>query len=484
MDPKTLYTLTKDGISPLELRTDIRNDLTPALCDLVANTAGSLRIGAWDQLDHHDRPARLELIPDGTLRCTVIDDLAGDELELTQRMTDIDSWLDSLQLRDLAGLYGDTATFYEALLDLSPNATISLSGSHFFVVITAHAQRLAILEATLPGVDVELYEIDLFDGGEAGPLVVRRRDNGAEPNVTVVGESPEPEAVDSVEPPAPPVPDLVEGEPSTVESDAESGAHDEAEVHEVAEAHDTAGNETVEEPDEAEHQDEALLGDDGADDDPAVDGHDDAVHEGAEGGDESVHDEQAADDPPAPTGDTVRLTPDLHTSEPESSNEVIDLRDEQTTTPEPVDHDLDPGATFTIDQLPGLFDQTGTALRSISDEIFTVDEEVVLVDKLPERRRRPSPFENPGRYRWDAEADLSDALQSELEAGPRTLHLFVESDRQPGYATYVGVLTSIDADQGGRTASALWFDIAPKVGPDLWRVFRKGRLPDSVTVDA
>jgi hypothetical protein len=147
----------------------------------------------------------------------------------------------------------------------------------------------------------------------------------------------------------------------------------------------------------------------------------------------------------------------------------------------PGDHEaFIPGRTYQIGTLPQLFDPNDDRLESISDEMFAVPGHLVLVDKLPERRRQPSPFENPGRYRWDADAELQTMLESNLNdrSGDRVLHLFVESDRQPSLATYVGLLTTASDNKAGRYSTSMWFDIDPKVNAPLWQLFRKGRLPD------
>jgi hypothetical protein len=138
------------------------------------------------------------------------------------------------------------------------------------------------------------------------------------------------------------------------------------------------------------------------------------------------------------------------------------------------------GRTYAIETLPYLFDPDDEALDSISDEMFAVPGHLVLVDKLPERRRQPSPFENPSRYRWDADADQQTMLENNLmdHHGSRTIHLFVESDRQPGLATYVGVVATSADNKPGRYGASMWFDITPKVSAPLWQLFRKGRLPE------
>ena len=54
----------------------------------------------------------------------------------------------------------------------------------------------------------------------------------------------------------------------------------------------------------------------------------------------------------------------------------------------------------------------------------------------------------------------------------------MESDRQPGLATYVGILSTAADNKAGRYTTSMWFDIEPKVNAPLWQLFRKGRLPE------
>jgi hypothetical protein len=174
--------------------------------------------------------------------------------------------------------------------------------------------------------------------------------------------------------------------------------------------------------------------------------------------------------PPPPSASVAAV--DLPDPEP------VDLRQEEPdiTTPS----GLLPGRTYPIETLPLIFDPSDEYLESISDEMFAVPGNLVLVDKLPERRRQPSPFENPGRYRWDAEADQQTMLEANVtgdEAG-RVIHLFMESERQSGLATYVGQLRPAEENSAGRYSSSMWFDIEPKVAAPLWQLFRKGRLPE------
>jgi hypothetical protein len=170
--------------------------------------------------------------------------------------------------------------------------------------------------------------------------------------------------------------------------------------------------------------------------------------------------------------------------EPQDAPSTVSLIDASVLAPMP---QIRQGATFDLDRLPLLFDPLGADLTSISDELFAVDKHVVIVDKLPERRRR-SPFADRSRFRWDATRDRI-ALLSKHRTGSdgsaRSIHLFVETDRQSGYGVYVGLLRGIDFEQPTNSDTA-WFSIDPKLDLDLYRMLRKGKLPEhirSATID-
>ncbi len=145
------------------------------------------------------------------------------------------------------------------------------------------------------------------------------------------------------------------------------------------------------------------------------------------------------------------------------------------------------GATFALDRLPLLFDPLGANLTSISDELFAVDKYVVIVDKLPERRHQ-SPFADRSRFRWNATRDriaLLHTHRTNSDGSPRSIHLFVETDRQSGYGVYIGALRGIDFEQPSNSDTA-WFSIDPKLDVNLYRMLRKGKLPEhiqSATID-
>ena len=207
----------------------------------------------------------------------------------------------------------------------------------------------------------------------------------------------------------------------------------------------------------------------------------------ADQGDDSTPDDDVVADLRDP--DIELRTADVDVSEPAIElppSPVVDISTDAVAPPPPpsgAGSESPPviaGRTYAIETLPFLFDPDDEQLDSISDEMFAVPGHLVLVDKLPERRRQPSPFENPGRYRWDADSDQQTMLGNNLmdHHGTRSIHLFVESDRQPGLATYVGLLSSASDNAAGRYSTSMWFDITPKVSAPLWQLFRKGRLPE------
>lgn len=148
---------------------------------------------------------------------------------------------------------------------------------------------------------------------------------------------------------------------------------------------------------------------------------------------------------------------------------------------------ISPGATLSIARLPLLFDPLGANLTSISNELFAVDQHLVLVENLPERRSK-SPFEDRDRFRWDSSVNGIRLLNNhafDSEEQPRKIHLFVETDRQSGYCVYVGELGRIASDDQASQDTA-WFSIEPTIDEDFYRLLRKGRLPrhiESATID-
>lgn len=185
------------------------------------------------------------------------------------------------------------------------------------------------------------------------------------------------------------------------------------------------------------------------------------------------------------SGDETRMT---------MPSQTIDLRAPDPTPVSPIDSSvlspkprIRPGATFTLERLPLLFDPLGANLTSMSDQLFAVDHHLVIVEKLPERRRE-SPFEDRSRFRWDTSVEHLDVLSKhEVHASQQrpTIHLFVETERQSGYCMYIGELGRIEA-LDPESNNVVWFAINPELPADLYRMLRKGRLPehiDSPTID-
>ncbi len=177
---------------------------------------------------------------------------------------------------------------------------------------------------------------------------------------------------------------------------------------------------------------------------------------------------------------------DTSMGEPPQTTELGTATEPQRVSPidssilTPTPH-IRPGATFAIERLPMLFDPLGANLTSISDELFAVDQHLVLVEKLPGRRRE-TPFEDRNRFRWDstpAAIQLLSTHTMDSAQRPRTTHLFVETEQQGGYCVYVGELHRIKSD-GQTTDRAAWFSISPTLDTDLYRMLRKGRLPEHI----
>jgi hypothetical protein len=179
------------------------------------------------------------------------------------------------------------------------------------------------------------------------------------------------------------------------------------------------------------------------------------------------------------SGDETRMDP---------ASGPTDLRAPHQSSVSPIDASvlsptprIQPGATFALDRLPLLFDPLGANLTSISDELFAVDQHFVVVKKLPELRRE-SPFENRNRFRWDTSVEQIELLTThavESTQRHRTIHLFVETDRQGGYCVYIGELVRINP-AGPSSDGVAWFTITPALDVDLYRMLRNGGLPEHI----
>ncbi len=430
MDAETLFTIDGGKLVALTQGPVIPRGIGSAVSyNLEAFVAEpGLTIGSWDQTVHDDRPATMSFTAGGTIVSVVVENMDGDKVTLSDRIAAIQAWLAPMQLRDLSQLFTEPGAFYEGLWDMSPNSTIALQERRRYVVVTASddPEAAAALAESLGSIDLDVVELDVFTSDNGDDPIIRWRPDRGRP---LADPTSGPETAASAD---------------TLHFSAVASA---AEAEELAQA---ASDSTA--------TDKAEQGPDGGVGIPVVE-------------------TESSDDPEIDlSAPVIDLTPPP----------VVDISPLADDPPPPADGtggDSPPvisGRTYAIETLPYLFDPDDEALDSISDEMFSVPGHLVLVDKLPERRRQPSPFENPGRYRWDADAEQQTMLENNLmdHHGSRTIHLFVESDRQPGLATYVGVLASAADNKPGRYGASMWFDITPKVSAPLWQLLRKGRLPE------
>ena len=454
MDAETLYTINGGQLVALTQGPVVPRGIGAAIAanlDSFVTTPG-LIIGSWDQTVQRDRPAVMSFTDTGTVVSVVVARMEADAQDVAERIAAIHAWLAPMQLRDLSQLFTEPGAFYEGLWDMSPNATIALQETRRYVVVTAETDT-ATLEAVageLPGAELEFVHLDVFTSDMVDDPIIRWSavNDGTltPPRLDLSDSADSPSTLHTVvmSPPAVETTDAAADEPLETESAVETTESDtdvEVEVDEdlSASVPDVPAPETVAitpQPDLGESEDMVvdLTGD-------------------PEAGDLDLAEMESAD-----------VTPGSG----------------RTSGHEAAGATFIPGRTYEIGSLPLLFDPNDNQLESISDEMFGVPGHLVLVDKLPERRRQPSPFENPGRYRWDATTGLQTMLETHSTdaTGDRAIHLFVESDRQPGLATYVGLLTTAEDNQAGRYSNSLWFDIDPKVSAPLWQLFRKGRLPE------
>ncbi len=170
------------------------------------------------------------------------------------------------------------------------------------------------------------------------------------------------------------------------------------------------------------------------------------------------------------SGDTVMLSaprPLLATT----PAPVIDLVPPQAASPAPNPPVIRQGALFRTDRLPLLFDPHATDLTSISDQLFTAGDHVVMVEPLSDGA--PNPFTAPDRYDWPADIERLERLQHHrlhADGSVRTTHLFIEAHPQSEFAMYVGELAPLP-DNGAA------FSVTPPVSAELFRQLQAGRLP-------
>jgi hypothetical protein len=335
---------------------------------------------------------------------------------LGEMIESIDTWLSTLRLRELSELSGNHESFYEGLWNLSPDAPITLSTARRYVVLTASNEMLD--------------EQPLFARLPNAEIDIRYHEVFLAPSGQSVIRRRSGQRFETV-PLIASAPSIDEHEPLPIDV-RQPGDH-------VADGgHIEVGPTELASP-EAE---------------PLIDL-------------ASKPDTDATD-----ATDTIDLTYQTlslpeRPSFPDLPDSTVELR---------------PGQTFLINELPALFDPLDDELQSVSDEIFTVRNNLVLVAKLPERRRA-TPFEGHDRFRWDT--SLSHILLMEQSGRTskgvrRSVLLFVETDRQPGIATFIGTLTRVAAEsKTSADLDAAWFSISPSLEGELFRTLKKGRLPQA-----
>jgi len=450
VDPESFYFVVDGKLQRVEPYPSLPASFLDAVPTNIAAIldAPAMTIGGWE--DSTDGPLALGLDANGEITAVIaVNDQQMDVIGET--LQSIDTWLSGMQLRDLSELSGNHTVFYEGLWDLSPNSSIALAPTRHYVLLTALDDVLPVAEwaALLPNTR---FSVRYFDAlcAPGQPALVRRRPirdepSIAAPHIVAVPESepttptelvtsqedPEPHVEPAQDPPPAPVMDFSPVEIPRINIVPAEVPEDITPL-EPRLRHD---------PDSRTNYEFSVA--------PDVDVESDIVDLIEADSDETID----LDDP-----FVNRFVADLNTG---------------LASQAPI-----PGSTYSLNALPLLFDATGETLISISDELFAVDDDIVLVVKLPERRRN-NPFEERDRFRWDTSLDrvqlLNDhSLNSHGER--RTVHLFVESDRQPDYAAYIGLLdrTAFRTQTDSETA---WFAIEPRLDADLHRMLKRGRLP-------
>ncbi len=499
MDPEIFYAVVDGQLQRVATDRSLPASFlsaVPTNVSAILNTP-AMTIGGWE--DSTDGPLALALDADGEV--TIIIAVNADQLDaMHETLRSIDTWLSTMSLRDLSELSGNHIVFYEGLWELSPNSSIALAPTRHYVMLTALDELpIADWSAVLPDAR---FSVRYFDAVAAPgyPALVRGRSADAElsmvpPPLAAVTEPAPIAAVTPLEivtaddepaerphlepvldisvsdaPPAPvidfspveipridivppaPIPeDITPLEPVVAVEPAPVAGFS------IAPEHANAEHANVEHADAEAADAVAAEAAAGVEADTGVERDDDVDIEA------DVVDLIAAD---------AAMAIDL--DDPLVNGFVDDLESALV-------HDsaaLQPGMTYALNGLPLLFDATGESLISISDELFAVDDHIVLVVKLPERRRN-SPFEERDRFRWDTALDRIQLLNdhSMNDRGQRRIvHLFVESDRQPEYAAYVGLLNRTEF-QTQADAETAWFTIEPRLDADLHRQLKRGRLP-------
>lgn len=413
----------------------------------------AMTIGGWE--DSTEGPLALALDSNGEV--TAIVAVNADQIETTATtLQSIDTWLSTMRLRDLGDLSGNHTAFYEGLLDLSPDSSIALASTRHYVLLTA-LDELPIdkWSALLPDARISIRFFDAVCAS-GHPAMVRSR---SALDRSLRAPSSDASTIES-EPPS--LPNNMSADKQTEQPPGES-AQDVPTPPVVDFSPVEIPRIDIAPPDPMPEELLPL--------DPWMD--------------QSESTNRIEGFSVAAEPDGVSIEADVIDLVAAGADPKIDLDDplvngliDDTETPPVPETTLSPGATYALNRLPLLFDPTGESLTSISDELFAVDNDIVLVVKLPERRRA-TPFEERDRFRWDTSLDRVQLLNTHgtnSRGEQRVAHLFVESDRQPEYAAYVGVLERTDFQTKTNSETA-WFSVEPPLSADLHRLLKRGRLP-------
>ena len=467
------------GLSPQpELPAEFLASIPQHLDSLLGEP--TMAIGGWNS--GTENPISVALSSTGQLSSIVA--VHPDHIDsLPDTLTSVDEWLSPMSLRDLSDLSGNSVEFYEGLLNLSPEASITLSAQRRYLIVTAgEAISTDHLSQRLPDAHFDVLCLDVMHAPGC-PVVVRQRGTGTLPPPPIT-TAPKKGAL----PVAPPIPEYALNEAAQAQAAQDEAVPSEAVPDDApAPVMSNQWTDVVVPGDTAETEipEESLVADaDVADPDVA-----EAESPGEQVVEEIDLTELEAEPEVVSLGEESALVHNsAHTFSvaPEvDSEETIDL----TATPAPpatmIGDDtpelhLAPGSTYDVDLLPLIFDSTGASIESISNEMFAVSDSIVIVVSLPDRRR-DSPFEDRRKFRWDTSLDRIQLLNEHGFTRHRTrrdVHLFVENERQPGYAAYVGALSRIAFQtQTESNAETAWFSISPSLNNDFYKLIRKGRLP-------
>ncbi len=466
VSPDEFYAVIDDEIVGLEQHFELPDEFlrsVPRQLDVVLETS-TLAIGGWD--NSSDGPLVLALGSTGQI-VSVVAVNPGQLPALGDTLASIEYWLSSMTLPNLSELSGNSIEFYEGLLDLSPQSSIVLSPRRRFVLLTGVQDLdLAEVQARVPEADIDVVYLDVLRA-PGGPAIIRRRSGSAvvAPATQVAPLRAEPVTVAPMTPPPvvePGVEVVVDAPPPPTMAVHSPAIPDFAEIPEVDVAPMLDPDVSPLEPVASEYDfpvDVSIP----AVPDVMIDESDDAT---------DVRASQFTVAPEAP--ELIDLT------ETPPTIDLSDTVNPPTPTGVPVVPHIEPGHTYDLDVLPLLFDATGSTLESISSELFAVNDAIVIVAALPERRR-DTPFEDRHRFRWDTSLERIQLLNEHgftLDGTRRAVHLFVESERQPNYAVYIGELSrTAFQTQTQAVGETAWFSIAPSLDSDLYRMLRKGRLP-------